>query len=481
MPLVMFRDVLLHHHIPPEIIEIIKHLYTNFFTCVSTSAYTTEFIHFGRGVLQGDCISPLLFNLIINTFIQHIKQKEYEQLGYKFSKYFSPRHWYQFADDASVITGQEYEAQILLNAFTRWCTWSDMIIRVDKCKTFGLTKRGSNAVQTQPKLFVNNEYIPLVPRDEDFEYLGRFFNYAMDNKSHKQILLDNTEEMMKTIDKLPLHPKYKILIYSRYVLSKLSWHLTVAGLPKTWVENNLDNLCCGYLRCWLEMPISGTLDIISLPRSKFGLNIIPISTKFIQCQLTMRNCINNSSNEDLKFIHQETSQGKNVQYDMFKSTREVLKVMRKEKEEHIATLSSQNLVINSIWNFVMVSTKAHWFSALDSLPKIYIYIRYMNNTLATNKNLLLWKKKHTSQCFACGNEQTLGHVAGGCNSHLREERFNWRHNSILVNLANSLKVYSDVQLYVDNDKFQSPSIITGDDQIPDLLLIDKRTICMYLN
>ena len=130
----------------------------------------------------------------------------------------------------------------------------------------------------------------------------RFFNYAMDNKPHKQVLLDNTEEIMKTMDKLPLHPKYKILIYCRYVLSKLSWHLTVADLPKIWAENNLDNLCYRYLRYWLEMPISGTLDIISLPRSKFGLNIVPISTNFIQCQLTTRNCINNSSNEDLKFI-----------------------------------------------------------------------------------------------------------------------------------------------------------------------------------
>ena len=77
-------------------------------------------------------------------------------------------------------------------------------------------------MQIQPRLFVNNEYIPPVSWDEDFEYLGRFFNYAMDNKSHKQILLGNTEEMMKTIDKSPLHPKYKILIYSRYVSSKLS-------------------------------------------------------------------------------------------------------------------------------------------------------------------------------------------------------------------------------------------------------------------
>ena len=66
---------------------------------------------------------------------------------------------------------------------------------------------------------------------------------------------------------------------------------------------------------------------ISLPRSKFGLNIVPILTKFIQCQLTVRNCINNSSNENLKFIYHKASQGKIVQYDMFKSTREVLKVM----------------------------------------------------------------------------------------------------------------------------------------------------------
>ena len=98
----------------------------------------------------------------------------------------------------------------------------------------------------------------------------------------------------------------------------------------------------------------------------------------------------------------------------------------------------------------------------------------MNNALATDKNLLLWKKKHTSQCFACGYEQTLGHVIGGCSSHLREGRFNWRHDSILINLANSPKVYNDVQLYVDNDNFRSPSIITGGDQRPDLLQIDKR-------
>ena len=39
----LITEVLLHHHIPPEIIGIIKHVYTNFFTFVSTSEYATEF------------------------------------------------------------------------------------------------------------------------------------------------------------------------------------------------------------------------------------------------------------------------------------------------------------------------------------------------------------------------------------------------------------------------------------------------------
>ena len=103
----------------------------------------------------------------------------------------------------------------------------------------------------------------------------------------------------------------------------------------------------------------------------------------------------------------------------------------------------------------------------------------MNDTLTVSETLLLRKKKHTSQCFACGNEQTLGHVVGGCNNHLKDGRFNWRYDSILEHLANSLKVYIDVQLYVDNDNIRSPSTITGDNQRPDLLLIDKKNN-MYL-
>ena len=64
----LIQSVLCYHHIPDHIKILIKSLYTNF---------QTSIIHVGRGVLQGDCLSPLLFNLCFNTFVQHIKSDKY--------------------------------------------------------------------------------------------------------------------------------------------------------------------------------------------------------------------------------------------------------------------------------------------------------------------------------------------------------------------------------------------------------------------
>ena len=60
----LIHSVLGCHHIPDHIKILIKSLYTNFKTSIITSSFNTPFITVGRGVLQGDCLSPLLFNLL---------------------------------------------------------------------------------------------------------------------------------------------------------------------------------------------------------------------------------------------------------------------------------------------------------------------------------------------------------------------------------------------------------------------------------
>ena len=151
-----------------------------------------------------------------------------------------------------------------------------MVIRVDKCSTFGIKKLEPNQLSTC------------------------FFDFNMTDKDHKSELISLIDELLSEIDLKPLHPKKKLLVYNRYVLSKISWHFTVASLSKTWVAESIDSVINKYIRKWLEIPINGTLSNIYLTCNKFGFNILPASVKFTQCQTVLRNALKSSPNDSLK-------------------------------------------------------------------------------------------------------------------------------------------------------------------------------------
>ena len=418
--------------------------------------------------------------MCFNTFTQYIKSENFQQLGFKFKANYEPRLWFQFADDASVISGAQHES-ILLNAlFTRWCQWSMMIIRrVDKCKTFGMAKIGSQCKQYLPKLFLNNELVPQVKLEESFTYLGRHFNYAMDDAEHKSHVQERTNETLQDIDKLPLHPRHKIALYKSYLLSQISWDLTVANIGLTWVKNNLDNVASLYLRRWLEIPMNGTLDICLLSRTRFGLDLILPSTKLTQCQSVIRQRLKNSMNADIRAIYEDTSKGTNVQYDTSQSTRNVIKSIRKTKEDRVVQeQKSQGLVLSFLLTDVLSSTIKLWSIAQSALPR-YIFnftVSYLNNSLPTSENMVNWGQSNNSSCSACAETETLLHVVAGCKAYLRETRYDWRHNSVLLFLTKTFIKIKGVEIYSDLDDYRSPSIITGELLRPDLLIISKEVL-----
>ena len=109
----------------------------------------------------------------------------------------------------------------------------------------GIRKSSSSSAQYLPKLIINHETVPTVD-GKSFKYLGRNVNYNMDNQVHMTETLELLSDLIKKIDDLSCHPKNKLIIYNRYVLSKFSWHLTIADLSKTWVIQNLDNVVARY-------------------------------------------------------------------------------------------------------------------------------------------------------------------------------------------------------------------------------------------
>ena len=122
-----------------------------------------------------------------------------------------------------------------------------------------------------------------------------------------------------------------------------------------------------------------------------------VSTRFTQCQTVIRNNLRKSSNNDVVRIYHDTNCDTNLQYDQIKFTKEVITRYRKNKEDRITTvLTTQSLVIKSIWEHGMKSAAEIWSRSVSKLPKkIYNFsIRYINNPLQMHPTCTNGAKQH---------------------------------------------------------------------------------------
>ena len=205
----------------------------------------------------------------------------------------------------------------------------------------------------------------------------------MSEDQHKSELTCLMKELTSDIDSKSLHPKNKLLLYSRYVLPKISWHLTVSSLSKTWVTETIDSL------------------VIFLTQNKFGLNICPPSIKFIQCQTVLCKALKTSPNQDINKLWKSTRNNKNIQYDVFNSTKQVLKDCRSGQEDKLQNhLTCQGSLFGNVTKFALFKLTKIWCASQSKLPtNIFNFtVRYINNYLPTRQNLARWGITPSSDC-----------------------------------------------------------------------------------
>ena len=188
-----------------------------------------------------------------------------------------------------------------------------------------------------------------------------------------------------------------------------------------------------FVRHWLELPISATLSQLIISKSNYGLSPILPSTKFIQCQTTIRNALKSSPNPNIRYLWQGSSQNTNVQYDQYKNTKQVLKAVQKQHQGRLEhELASQGFIISSIIKFASPKVTSLWSTVQQNMPKnIFNFsLKYLTNTLATRKNLFKWSIGQSSACSLCLQSETLQHVVSSYKSYLDQRRYTLRHDLV---------------------------------------------------
>ena len=91
-------------HVPVKLKLLIKDYYYNHATSIGTDDYSAEPIFVRKGVLQGDYLSQLLFNMVTNTLIKTFDDKKVKCMGYDYCDIMIPCLWFQFAEYFALVT-----------------------------------------------------------------------------------------------------------------------------------------------------------------------------------------------------------------------------------------------------------------------------------------------------------------------------------------------------------------------------------------
>lgn len=481
-----------YHHVPPEITGLIQDIYSDSRVSIAVGNRNSRFIPVGRGVLQGDPCSPLLFNLCFNPLMRTLSQAKFEHLGYMWGPNADPRSrsWLQFADDTAIIANDVKNAQTLINLNVAWCKWAGMSLRIDKCTSFGMRKQEGLYQQYLPNLTVDNSRIPTVDLGASFKYLGKIFNFEMDNAEVKTQLVTRLSSILKITTNLKIKAQLKLKILKSYIPAQLNFDLRIYDLSYTWIEQNLDAAIVNAVNDWIELPHgSCTAEFLHLPSKLGGYGIPSLKMTAQKLRLSLRFILKNNVNNDLRDIW-ELSSKNNIHLDSLlerEPTKSAALLALNAEQltrdvDHISTLKIQGRLLTAVREAFDEATVRKWAEMVSNLlpGTLFSFARKaFQQQLATASNLYRWKKIDSDKCSLCGAKQTNKHALNNCSSAAALSRYKRRHDSVLEILTKWLisSMKEECEIFVDliGQTYRPISGVFRSLR-PDIVIIQKKSI-----
>lgn len=233
---------------PKPFVKYIKSLYTDFKTTLQYGS-TNTILKVNQGVLQGDPISPLLFNAVMDRAIKQIPAEVgYEVNGKKIN-------CVAYADDVISVAKTKIGLQMSIDAMTKCLASFGLKINIEKSSTLSLVPAGKvkKMKVIEESLFkIDNEPLRAIGVVDTWKYLGIHFTGSRKCDFDYSLASD-----LEKISKAPLKPQQRLKMLSDGVLPK-HLHALVLGRITKGKLIELDRTIRKSVRKWLpdDVPLA---------------------------------------------------------------------------------------------------------------------------------------------------------------------------------------------------------------------------------
>ena len=223
------RRAMLRHNLDEELIEYIIEAYTGSTTDICCGPNKVTGVNLWRGVKQGDPLSPVLFNMIMDEFIDNLPP----EIGAIFEGQLI--NCMAFADDIILISETKVGMDKLLRVAEDFFTKRSLRVNAGKCFSLRLstTKRDrAPYVYKEPSFKIDQKPVEAVGYESFFKYLGIKFNPHGKLSPNIKVL----EEMLDRLKRAPLKPFQKIDLLRGNIIPRVLHTLVLGRITKGLLE-----------------------------------------------------------------------------------------------------------------------------------------------------------------------------------------------------------------------------------------------------
>lgn len=269
-------DIAKKKGLPVEFIEYLIKYYSNAETQLQLDDGTSCDVRISRGVFQGCPLSPILFNLVMDSALEHLDNR----LGYQLNEENTRIECMAFADDVNIIGSSVAGVQLNINAFTNKLAMVGLRANPEKCYALSVRHDRKNKrayLDTNDKFEVwsddKRNVIKSIEPSGGWKYLGiKFTGETVDTK------MPSMEKYLQCVDESLLHPQQKLEVLNKVLIPK--WiNITSFGNAGREELRTLDKRNRVYIRKWLHLPHDVPIVYLHAPVRCGGLGIFEFAIR----------------------------------------------------------------------------------------------------------------------------------------------------------------------------------------------------------
>lgn len=475
------KRALLRNGCPSEFIDLFSNQYENSYTALSYADRSSRLIALKRGVKQGDPMSSILFNLVIDELFEILG----DRFGYELDGIGSVNAR-AFADDIALMSGSEQGIQKLLSETEKFLSARGLALNADKCISICLRKAGKvkksqiadATVKNPPRITVGNKPIQLLGIDKLCRYLGVQFSPlgAVDSR----VTVSALKSALSSLSKAPLKPQQKVVMLRTYLIPRFIFAFThTECYPKLMGQQ--DRLIRRWLKETLKLPSSVCSEFFYLPIKEGGLGIGKLYDIIGIAKVRLHSSFHRANDACLQFLVDTQGSAMHARW---------CNAMKLSNRPSAADINQRNVLTidesrtrlaetvhgsgSSVFRTSPITNQ--WLSGYTRIMKGRTYIRAIQmrtNTIPTRVSTTRGRNSN-KLCRRCGlADETLIHILQTC--PLTQGMRCRRHNNVCHKVSEKLRS-KGFQVYSEQG-LPSPGLQTNISR-PDIIAVqgDKALV-----